>query len=259
MLTRQRELIWEMTRREFSDRYAGQALGIFWAVGHPLMLMLVYFFLFGVIFKTRLGGTPGMPLDYTAYFLAGLIPWLACQEALMKSSTAITGHANLVKQVVFPVEVLPLKSVIAALLTQMGTLVLLLVYILLKYHRLPSTLFLFPVLLFFQFLALTGIGYGLSLAGAYFRDLKDILQVTFLMAVYLMPVFYLPAWVPALFKPILIFNPFSSLIWCYQDIFYFERVAHPGAWIFWMVFSVFSFYGGYRLFQKVKHQLGGIL
>ena len=81
--------------------------------------MGVYLFIFGYVFRMKVGGTPEMPLDYTMYLLSGLIPWMAFQESMAKGATVIVGNANLVKQVVFPVEVLPVKGVIASFSTQL--------------------------------------------------------------------------------------------------------------------------------------------
>src|SRR5271157_5811846 len=82
-------LIYELTRREIFDRYTGQVFGVFWTFGHPLMLTIVYIVVFGYIFKAGGGGTQALPLNYTAYILSGIIPWLVFQEVLGKSSTLI--------------------------------------------------------------------------------------------------------------------------------------------------------------------------
>src|SRR5262245_55276386 len=105
-LYRNRALAFAMAKREVSDRYTRQMLGSAWAVAHPLIHVLVYIFVFEVVLKLRIENTVAMPMDYVAYLLAGLIPWLAVQEALTKGSTVITANASLVKQVVFPLEVL---------------------------------------------------------------------------------------------------------------------------------------------------------
>src|SRR5262245_57714802 len=76
LLIRHRQLTWDMAKREVADRYTGLVFGAFWTIGHPLVLMLVYVAVFGFVFRVRIGGTADMPLDYTAYLLAGLIPWL---------------------------------------------------------------------------------------------------------------------------------------------------------------------------------------
>lgn len=99
-LIRHRHLVWEMAKREIYDRYAGQFLGIFWAIGHPLVLMSVYVVIFGFVFKVNVANNLGVGMGYTIYLLSGLIPWLAFQESMSKASSVIIGNSNLVKPVV---------------------------------------------------------------------------------------------------------------------------------------------------------------
>ncbi|MHC4359283.1 MAG: ABC transporter permease [Planctomycetota bacterium] len=105
LLTKHRQLTIEMSRREITDRYLGQVFG-FWAVGHSLILMAVYIFIFVVVFKVKIGGTREMPLDYTTYLLSGLILWMSFQDSMNKGSTVIVNNASLVKQVIFPIEMI---------------------------------------------------------------------------------------------------------------------------------------------------------
>ncbi len=259
LLTRHRQLTWAMTRREIADRYAGQMLGTFWAVGHPLALMAIYVFIFGYVFCMKIGGTQQLPLDYTTYLLAGLIPWMAFQESMAKGATVIVNNANLVKQVVFPIEVLPVKGVIASFSTQLVATALLAVYVLLTHGRMPWTYALLPALFFFQALAMIGAAYILAAVGAYFRDLKDFVQVFCIAGMYLMPVVYLPQMVPPAFRPLLHFNPFSYMAWCYQDACYFGRFEHPWAWPVFLGGSLGLFYLGYRVFRKLKVCFGSVL
>jgi len=259
LLTRHRDLTWEMAKREISDRYAGQAFGPLWAIAHPLFMMGLYVFIFAFVFKVKIKGTVEMPLDYTTYLLSGLVAWMGCLEAMTKSCTAITSHAALVKQVVFPLEILPVKGVLAALFPQSVSLAILILYVVVTHGSLPVTYLLIPVLLIFQILGMIGVSYLLAPIGAYFRDIKDFVQLFSLAGVYLMPVFYLPTWVPELFKPLLYLNPFSYLIWCYQDALYFGRFEHPWAWVVTSVLSVMVFVLGYRAFRKLKPLLGNVL
>ncbi len=259
LLTRHRTLTWEMTKREISDRYAGQVLGMFWAICHPLVLMAIYVFIFAYVFKVRIGGTRELPLDYTTYLLSGLIPWMSFQEAMSKSTTVIVGNAGLVKQVVFPIEILPVKGVIASLATQVISTIILIGYLLFTHHSLPVTYSLLPFLFFFQTLAMIGVSYVFSSLGTYFRDLKDFVQVFCIAGIYLMPVFYLPSQVPQIFRPLLYLNPFSYVTWCYQDACYFGRFEHPWAWIIFILLSLGSFYSGYRIFRKLKVMFGNVL
>ncbi|MDD5680913.1 MAG: ABC transporter permease [Candidatus Omnitrophica bacterium] len=259
LLTKHRQLTWEMTKREISDRYAGQVFGALWAIGHPLILMGVYIFIFAVVFKMRIGGSRELPLNYTTYLLSGLIPWMAFQESMSKGVTVIVGNANLVKQVVFPIEILPVKGVIASFVTQVIYLAILIIYVFVVYRLLPLIYLFIPVLFLLQVLAMIGVSYILSSVGTYFRDLKDFVQVFCTAGVYIMPIFYLPSMVPALFRPVLYMNPFSYLVWCYQDVFYFGKFEHPWAWVIFTVLSIGVFYGGYRIFRRLKIMFGNVL
>ncbi|MEO7728168.1 MAG: ABC transporter permease [Burkholderiales bacterium] len=259
LLTRHRQLTWEMTKREITDRYTGQVFGAFWAIGHPLLLMGVYVFIFAFVFKQKIGGTIDLPFDYTTYLLSALIPWLAFQESMSKSASVIVGHANLVKQVVFPIEILPVKGVISSFLTQLVMTAILITYVLISHGSLPWTYALIPVLFVFQLLAMIGVSYIFSSVGAYFRDLKDFVQVFAAVGMYIMPIFYLPEQVPKLFRPVLYLNPFSYLAWCYQDVFYFGRFEHPWAWVVFITLSVMIFSLGYRVFRKLRQMFGDVL
>lgn len=259
VLKSHRVLALEMARREITDRYSGQVFGALWAFGHPLFMIGLYVFIFGYVFKIRIGGTFEMPLDYTAYILAGLIPWMSFQEAMNKASTAVTGNAALVKQVVFPLEVLPAKGVLTSLLNLVITLVLLTIYILSSHGALPWTYLLVPVLIALQATAMMGVSFILSALGVFFRDTKDLIQIFGLAGMYLVPVVYLPTWVPAIFKPVLYINPFSYLIWCYQDALYFGRIEHPWAWVVVITGTVVTFMFGFRLFRRLKPFFGNML
>lgn len=259
VLGRYRQLTFEMARREIGERYSGQVLGVFWAIGHPLFLMGLYVFVFAFVFRTNIGGTYELPLDYTTYILAGLIPWMSFQESMNKSCVAITGNAALVKQVVFPLEVLPVKGVIASLLSQMVSTAILLTYVLLTQGRIHLTYVLLPLLILLQVIAMIGVAFALSAVGVFFRDLKDLVQIFGLAGMYLVPIFYLPQWVPGLFKPVLYLNPFSYLTWCYQDVLYFGRLEHPWAWTVTTAGSLGIFVLGYRLFRRLKPTFGNLL
>lgn len=259
LIIRHRTLILEMARRELLERYAGQALGLFWTIAHPLFMMGLYVFIFAVVFKTKIGESVSMPLDYATYILSGLIPWLGVQEALSKVSTAVTGSANLVKQVIFPVEVLPVKTVLTAGFTQLISTFLLLLYVLLYQRTAWATFILLPILMLLQMMMLFGLGFFLAAVGVFFRDLKDFVQLFCVAGAYLVPVVYLPEWVPALFKPVIYLNPFSYMVWCYQDVIYYGRIEHPIAWVVFPLSSALVFLIGYRVMRRLKPMLGNVL
>jgi lipopolysaccharide transport system permease protein len=183
---------------------------------------------------------------------------MAVQEAMAKGTSAITSNANLVKQV-FPVEVLPVKIALAASISQLIYTAILIVYTLARYGFLHWTVCLTPILLILQFVGSVGLCYILSSLAVHFRDMKDFVQVFCVAGMYVLPVCYLPQWVPSAFQPLLAFNPFSHMAWCWQDCLYFGRFEHPVAWIVFPLGSLAMCCIGYRLFRKLKVCFGSLL
>jgi len=256
-----RRLVWQMAKREVSDRYAGQALGTLWAVAHPILLMGLYLFLFTFVFPSRMpfGGGQG---GAVTYILAGLIPWMTFADAMSRGTGAIVNEAGLVKQVVFPVEILPVKSVLAAALPQgIATLVLLLYMAIIDRH-VPALAASLPVLFVLQLMVMTGVAYVLSSVGAYVRDLREIVQVFVSAGIFLAPILYsedaVERAVPG-FAMLLPLNPFSHLVWCYQDALYYGRPAHPVSWLLLLVVSPAALFLGHRIFRKLKLMFGEVL
>ncbi|MDL2279105.1 ABC transporter permease [Desulfovibrio sp. OttesenSCG-928-G11] len=254
-----RRLTYVLAKREISDRYIGQALGGVWAVLHPMLLLTVYFFLFSVVFKIRIPDSSGFPTDYFLYILSGLAPWLAFAESTNKGPVAVYSQSSLVKQVVFPIEILPLKGVLTSFVPLLVMGSLLLVYKLVKGEALFPGLLLLPAALLLQIVLCTGINMLTSAVGTYLRDLKDLIQALLLVVIYLMPIFYLPEMVPNAFRPLIAWNPLSHLVWCWQDVFYYNAFAHPWSWLIVGAGSVLTLAVGTRVFAFLKTYFGNVL
>ena len=258
-----RQLLWQMAKREIRDRYAGQALGVLWAVGHPILLMGLYVFVFTYVFPSRAQQlNEDMPNSTVTYILAGLIPWLAFAESMAKGTGTIVNEAGLVKQVVFPIEILPVKSVLATCLSQLVATGILLLYVVILDRSLPWLLVLLPVLFILQMLMMIGVSYALSSVGVYFRDMREIVQVFLSAGIFLAPILYPPALIsklPPTFAMLLSLNPFSHFVWCYQDALYYGQFEHPLSWLIVIVLSPIVLYAGYRIFRKLKTMFGEAL
>ena len=126
-------------------------------------------------------------------------------------------------------------------------------------NGIPWTYVLLPPLFAVQIVAMIGLAYVLSAAAVYLRDLKDVVVIFSLAGLYIVPVVYLPGWVPAAFRPILYANPFSYMVWCYQDVFYFGRIEHPLAWLVFPAAALVAFKGGHALFSRSKIFFGNFL
>lgn len=258
-LWRYRALCWELTWRDLGSQFAGQALGRFWIVGHPLMLYVVYVLVFGLVLKVRIDPSVEMPRDYTTYILAGLIPWLSMQQGIARAPSALISQANLVKQVVFPIEVLPLGSVLVSLVPLLVGLALIVVRGLVGGFDLPWTLLLLPAAIALHLCFMLGLAFLLAAVTPFFRDLKDVVVALTVIGVYIVPAFYLPQWIPAMLRPWLYLNPFSHFVWIYQDVLYYGAIRHPFAWVISAVLAFAALSIGYRAFRTLKPQIANVL
>lgn len=252
-----RELILEMVRRELRDRHAGQLLGTLWAFGHPLILMLVYTFLFAYVFPTRFGNQGNLQ-DYSTNVIAGLVPWLVFQDILARTTSVLIGHSSLAKQIVFPTEVLPIKTSIATSVPYLVGLAFAIGY---SFWHGQLTLFAFtiPFLIICQFVAMTGMAFLLSVCGVFFRDIRDMIQVFCTINLFAQPILYNPYATSKWLKIFFTLNPFSYLTWCWQDALFYGRPLHIYAWILFPLGSFTLLMLGWSTFQYLKDLLGDAL
>jgi lipopolysaccharide transport system permease protein len=254
-----RHLVLELARKQIAREHAGKTFGLFWGIFQPLFLFGVYALIYGVVFRVKIGGTFELPRNFTIYLLAGLVPWLAFLFLMARATTLLTGNAQLVKQVVFELSLLPIAQTIASCLALVLGLGFVGVYTLVAYASLPVTYLALPLVLVLQFLAMLGAAFALSAIGVFFRDVGDLVQVAGVVLIFLLPIVYLPSAVPSAFQYAVWANPFSYMVWCYQDVLYFGRLEHPEAWVVFTVLALFLFAGGYRLFRRLRPHYADVL
>jgi lipopolysaccharide transport system permease protein len=223
-----RALVKELARREMTDVHVGQAGGALWVIVHPIVLFAVYAFLFTTVFKVRIGERG--PSDYMVYLFAGLAPWLMTQDVLSRATGIMFANSTIVKKVMFPVEALVAKTIFAALKVQGVLFVIVIAYVIIVREEVPWTMALLPVFILLHVVLLWGLALFLSVMAPYFRDLSEFMRIFLVINIYLIPVMYVPNMVPEALRFVLVVNPFSHLIWCYQDLIYFQSIAHPVSW-----------------------------
>lgn len=258
-------LTYRLSLRDLRSRYKGQMIGVLWNIIHPLFLMMVFVFIFGVVFNQRMAISADFPGDYTMYILSGLVPWLSIVPLLASSSLSITGNAQLIKQFDFEAEILPFKEVLISLVFYFIGLGVVIFYSIFQSVKtedievLKWTYLLLPALFVLHLCIISGIALLLCSLNVFIRDIKDLVAVFATVGLYVLPVIYLPAWVPNIFTPVLYANPFSYLIWCYQDVLFFGRIEHPTAWVVTVLFAILSLSAGYRVFRRLRPMFGNAL
>jgi lipopolysaccharide transport system permease protein len=253
-----RVLATELAKRSVLGEHSGQALVAFWGVAQPLFLTFLYPFIFGVVFRVKVWATFELPRDFTVYVLAGLVPWLAFETALLRATSSISGNANLVEQVVFDVSLLrspplspPSSRWCSCSASSPST-------------RSPPTgatvdVRPAPFVIVPQLGAMAGFSFALAAIGAFVREVRELVQLFVIAAILLLPIVYLPGSVPGGFDEIIWANPFTYMVWCYQDVLYFGRIEHPWVWAAFAALSVVSLAAGYRMFRRVRPYFANVL
>ena len=246
-----RSLIRSLVRRDIIGRYRGSYGGLFWTIIHPLLMMLTYWFVFGYVLRARFD-EGGRTSNFTLYFLAGMLPWLAFSEAVGRSAGIVLEHAMFVKKLVFPVEILPVNVVFAGLFSQFFGIVIFLIGMLAFGETPPLTAAYLPVLLFPQILLTMGLCWFFAGLGVIFRDLGQILGFVLTVWFFITPICYGEASLPPNLLWLYRLNPIFVLVRGYRDIL-LEASApawQPLAWL--TLGSAIVFVVGFAWVYKLK-------
>ena len=239
-LLRYRSLIHTLVVRDVKARYRGSVLGFFWSFANPLLLLMVYTFVFSVVLPARF---EGVDENYVLFLFCGLLPWIWFSSALTESSNSLLTDGNLIKKVLFPAEVLPVVSVVANMIHFFLALPILFLALGLFASRAPtiSELVWFPVVIAVQFLLTLGLGMLLAALTVHFRDIKDLLSNLLTLWFFATPILYpwtlvsdrgpALAGLPPLGKLMMDVNPFTHLAISYQEILFYDGPYGHWKWL----------------------------
>jgi lipopolysaccharide transport system permease protein len=257
----QRRLLVALAKRDLSDEYVEHRLSLWWTLIVPLFSIGVYLFVFSTIFPARVQAPPNHRTDAIVYLLSGIIPWVALAQALGRATQSIVSNSNIVKQMAFPLELLPLKT-LASPATFLGvSLSVVVVYSgwISGGSILPVYLWGIPLLLLLSFVTFAGLALLLSTVQVFLRDTKEFVGMFFSIGLFLHPILYPPDAIPESVRWILYASPFSQFIFCWQDILFFGGIVRPWAWFAAFAFAVATFIAGARLFMGAKTRFGDFL
>jgi lipopolysaccharide transport system permease protein len=222
-LFRYRLLIQSLVARELKARYRGSLLGFFWSFINPLLQLLTYGLVFGIILPPGQRSPAIEP--YLLFFFCGILPWTWFQSSLAEASGVLIAGGNLIKKVLFPAEVLPVVTVFSNLghfLLGLPALLVFLVY----YQRLTPWALLFPLPVLVQLVLTLGLALFVSALTVHFRDIQSILTHILHLWFFASPILYfygdLQGWV----RTVLRFNPMTHVLVSYQQMLFHGRFDH---------------------------------
>lgn len=260
-----RELIRQLTWRNVLGRYRGSSLGIAWSFILPLMMLAIYTFVFGVVFRSRWPGTRNdSMLDFALGLYAGLLVYTLFAETLNLAPSVIANNPNYVKKVVFPLEILPLCSFGAALIHFLIGIGTLLICAAVFAHNLSVTLYWFPLILLPLAMLTMGLAWFLASLGVYVRDIGHFIGIVMQMLMFMSPIFYSleqleKGGAPRSFRIVLQLNPLTTLVQGARDTLLWGR---PPRWLpllLVLAASAVTMQLGYAWFMKTRRGFADVL
>jgi lipopolysaccharide transport system permease protein len=250
VLVRYRELLSAFVRRELRARVEGSILGRIWPVAQPAMLFAIYYFIFVKILRIPVSDqlAPHGPEPHsigwraTFFLIIGILPWTVFAESLNRGTGVVLEHANLIKKIAFPSELLPVYQVIVYhVYFLIGFSILLAVEAVVN-AGLPLALAWFPAVLLVQMMFITGLAMVLSAANVFVRDVMQAVPILLTFWMFTTPVFYEPTSIQAAAEAsgnadaakwamnagtAMHFNPMAILIQIYRSIFSYGQIPFP--------------------------------
>jgi lipopolysaccharide transport system permease protein len=239
-------------RQELQLRYVGSIAGVYWSVINPLVQVLVYVVLVTFIFKAKLNATSGGRFDYAILVLAGMSPWLAIQDGLMNCGSSLVRHASIVKNVVFPLELLPGTAVVASVAPLFVSLIALGTLLGASGRSVGISLVTLPLLIAVQLLLTLGFGLLLAILTVFLRDLQFILPVIFQVVLLITPILYLSSDVPHTLAQIMRINPLTYVVEGYRQVFYYHGWPSPLGLGYSAVFGLLLVAVAVFVFRRLK-------
>jgi ABC-type polysaccharide/polyol phosphate export permease len=249
-LFRYRGLISSLVARELKARYRGSVGGFLWSFINPLLLLLIYSFVFTEVIPNTVEGAQ----PFALFMFCGILPWNWFATSLSDAAGSLLAGGNLIKKVLFPAEVLPIVSVLANMVHFFLGLPILVIFLLwYQHYPSPSDLVWFPVAVVVQLIFSTALGLLLAALTVHFRDIRDILANVLTLWFFATPIIY-PHFQPSVqrFKPFFNANPFTHLAIAYQEILFFGQIGH---WKWLLVLgasSVVLFLACYWVFDRLR-------
>lgn len=214
-LLSRRNVVYELTKRDFKTGYLGSYLGIIWAFILPIVTTLIFWFVFQVGFNSN----PVADHPYILWLACGLAPWFFISDCVNNTANSIIQNAFVVKKVAFSIAILPITKILSALIIHLIFVVV--VFSLFVFYGFATDLYLLQVFyyLFCALVFLTGLSWITSSVMIFFRDLGPIITIALQMGFYLTPIFWNLDILPKQYHIFIQFNPIFYIVQGYRESF----------------------------------------
>jgi lipopolysaccharide transport system permease protein len=247
-----KNLISQFTKREIISRYKGSYLGVLWSFVTPLLMLLIYTFVFSEIFKSKWSPSSDSKLEFAFLVFCGLIIFNIFAEVITRAPSVVISNPNYVKKVIFPLEILPVVILLSSLFQSFISFMILLIGLYLYLGTLHWTVVLLPLVLVPIILLTIGLGWILASLGVFFRDIGQIIGLVVQATMLLSPIFYPISLIPSEFKLIYNLNPLTYVVEDTRRILVWGQLPQWGFLGVSFLIGALFFVIGYAWFQKTK-------
>lgn len=254
---RHKSLLRGFTGREVKGRFAGNLAGMAWALLNPLATLLIYMFVFSMVLRIQVTAQETGTDSFFVYFVTGFVPWLIFSDSLIRSTGSVLDNASIVTKVIFPVELLPLTSVLSGLLINGVGLIFLFVYLFFQGFS-GVTWLLTLVILPFQLLFTLGLGMLFSALCVYLRDLREMIGLIIMVWFFSTPIIYPMSLVPEHIQSLIQFNPMCIFVSLYRGALLTHEID-ANLFLAAGLAALLAYLAGSLFFAKVKHGFGDVL
>ena len=249
-----------MTKRDVIGRYKGSVMGVIWSLLNPLSLLVIYTFVFSVVFKARWGaGSVESKSEFAVLLFVGMIMHSLFAETLNRAPSLIVGNVSYVKKIVFPLEILPVIAVGAALFHAIVSFFVLAVVFIVLNGYLQCTAIFLPLVLLPLIVLTLGIAWGLASLGVFLRDVAQPIGLIMTVLLFASPVFYPLTALPEFIRPWLILNPLTFTIEQARAVLIFGYLPDWTGLVIYSVASLVIAWIGYVFFQKTRKGFSDVL
>ncbi|WP_436873650.1 ABC transporter permease [Kosakonia sacchari] len=253
------KLIIDLTKRDIISKYKGSLFGFFWSIITPLMLLLVYSFVFGTIFKSRWAGMDDSKANFAIVLFIGMLTYNIFSDSISRSPWLISGNANYVKKVIFPITILPIVNVLSAIYNFAMGFIAWLIIVLILGGTLHLTVILLPVAVMPVILMSLGGSWLFSALGVYFKDVGQFISVFVMILMFSCPIFYPITAVPEKYQFIFHLNPIAMTIEMVRDITIFGRIPSISTYANVFITSLLIASVGLLFFKKCRGGFSDVL
>ena len=259
-LLRNRQLVWQLAKRDVIGRYRGSLLGLFWSLVNPLLMLAVYTFAFGVVFRAKWGAAePASKLEFSMILFAGLIVFGIFSEFMNRSPGLVLANPNYVKKIVFPLEILPWVLLASSIFHALVSLVVLVVMLLVVQGFVPWTMVLLPVVLMPLIFLCLGLGWFLASWGVFVRDVGQIVGVITSALLFLSPLFFPTSALPEKIRPFLQLNPLSFPLEQAREVMLWGHTPNWGGLLLYGTACFVMMWLGFAWFQKTRQGFADVI